>query len=170
MPLNVNDIEVLQLAAGREREANKWYRRAADLTEDKNGKATYTWLAKEELRHLAKLRKQLKSLQEERRWLPWKSLVIAVGRNEFPPPSEAEGPAKVVAGDREALEQAIRNEKASIASYRETAGKTSDPEGKAMFEDLAREEEGHLALVEEEREWIINSRKFFTLHRFPPRV
>ncbi len=43
---------------------------------------------------------------------------------------------------------------------------TPDLRGKAMFNSLAKEEEGHLALLEEELQWLTNSRKYFTLHGF----
>lgn len=166
---NMSSTEILTLATGREREANKWYRQAADLTEDKNGKSTFTWLAKEELRHLAKLRKQLKSVQEGQGWAEWKSLVSPVTRADFPPMSEAEGPYKAGAEEREALGAAIENEKKSLAFYKSALAATADLNGKEMFAALAKEEEGHLALLEEELKWINQSRKYFTLHHFPPR-
>lgn len=136
------------------------------MTEDPNGKRTLQWLAKEELRHLAKLRQQLKSVQDNDRWLEWRRATIPIERTEFPPPSEITGPVKVGAGERDALRQAIKSEQEAIAFYKEAEESTPDPHGKAMFKALAREEEGHLMLLEEELEWITRSRQYFTLHRF----
>ena len=159
-------VEALKLAIERERGANKFYRKAADMTQDPDGKRTFKWLAKEELRHLAKLRQQLRSVLDNNRWLEWRRATAPLERTEFPPLSEAVGMAKVGAGERDALRQAIESEREAIAFYQEAEDSTPDLQGKTMFKALAREEEGHLALLEEELEWITKSGKYFTLHRF----
>lgn len=64
-------IDALKLAIERERGANRFYREAAAMTEDANGRRTFRWLAKEELRHLAKLRQQLRSVLDDNKWLEW---------------------------------------------------------------------------------------------------
>ena len=159
-------VDALKLAIEREMGANKFYRKAVDMTEDPNGKRTYRWLAKEELRHLAKLRQQLKSVLENNKWLEWRRATAPIESSELPPLSEATGPIKVNAEERDALHQAIDSEREAIALYKEAEDSTPDLRGKAMFKALAREEEGHLALLEEELEWVTKSRKYFTLHRF----
>jgi len=159
-------VDALKLAIERERGANKFYRKAVDMTEDPNGKRMFNWLAKEELRHLAKLRQQLKSVQENSKWLEWRRATTPIEGSEFPPVSEASGTLKAGAGERDALRQAIASEREAIALYKAAEDSTPDLRGKAMFKALAREEEGHLTLLEEELEWINKSRKYFTLHRF----
>lgn len=163
-------VDALKLAIERERGANKFYRQAADMTEDPNGKRAFKWLAKEELRHLAKLRQQLRSVLDNNRWLEWRRATTPIERTEFPPPAEVIGTVKVGAGERDALRQAIESEREAIAFYRQAENSTPDLHGKTMFRALAREEEGHLALLEEELEWITKSRKYFTLHRFTLRA
>jgi len=162
----IDAVEALKLAIERERGANKFYRKAADMTQDANGKRTFAWLAKEELRHTAKLRQQLKSVLDNNKWLQWRRATAPIERAEFPSLSEATGPVKVGAAERDALRQAIESEREAIAFYQEAEDSTPDLHGKTMFKALAREEEGHLALLEEELEWITQSRKYFTLHRF----
>jgi rubrerythrin len=163
-------IEALELAIEREKGANKFYRQAADMTKDLNGKKMFKWLAKEELRHLAKLRQQLRSVVDNSRWLEWRRATAPIERTEFPPTSEVTGTAEVGTGERDALRLAIQAEKEAIAFYQEAGDSTPDLHGKAMFKALAREEEGHLALLEEELEWITKSRMYFTLHRFTLRA
>ncbi len=158
-------VDALKLAIERERGANKFYRQAADVAEDPDGKRMFNWLAKEEARHLAKLRQQLKSVLENK-WLEWKRATAPIDKTEFPSPSEARGTISASAGERDALRQAIKSEQEAIAFYKEAEDSTPDLRGKAMFKSLAREEEGHLALLEEELQWITRSRKYFTLHRF----
>ncbi|MBI2908778.1 MAG: ferritin family protein [Chloroflexi bacterium] len=159
-------IEALKLGAERERGANRFYREAADSTLDPKGKRVFTWLAKEELRHLAKLRQQLKSVLDKGQWLEWRRRRSPVAFTEQS--SEVTGTVKVGAAERDALTKGIEAEKKAIVFYREAAAVTSDARGKAMYRALGKEEEGHLALLEEELEWVTKSHKFTTPHRFPP--
>jgi len=158
-------VDALKLAIERERGANRFYRQAADMAEDPDGKRMFNWLAKEEARHLTKLRQQLKSVLDNR-WLEWKRATAPIDKTEFPSRSEARGTISASAGEQDALRQAIKSEQEAIAFYKEAEDSTPDLRGKTMFRSLAREEEGHLALLEEELLWITNSRKYFTLHRF----
>jgi len=166
----MNATDALKLAIERERGANRFYRQAASLTEDADGQKMFKWLAKEELRHLSKLRQQLRSVLDNDRWLEWRRMTTPLQKADLPPISEATGPAKIGAGERDALRQAIQSEREAITFYKEAEDSTPDPHGKTMFKALAREEEGHLALLEEELEWIIKSHKYFTLHRFALRA
>jgi len=163
-------IDALKLAIEREKGANKFYREAVAMTEDPNGKRTFKWLAKEELRHAAKLRQQLKSVLDNSKWLEWRRMTAPIEKAEFPPRSEATGEVKIGAREADALRKAIESERKAIAFYKEAEDSTPDLQGKTMFKALAREEEGHLALLEEELEWITKSREYFTLHRFTLRA
>ncbi|MEK7281910.1 MAG: ferritin family protein [Chloroflexota bacterium] len=159
-------VDALKIAIERERGANRFYRQAADTTENADGKAVFKWLAKEELRHLAKLRQQLKSVLGANKWLEWRRVATPIERTELPRLSEAAGSVKVDAAAQNALRRAIEAEQKSIAFYEKAADITIAPNGKAMFQALSREEKGHLALVEEELEWLIKARQYFTIHRF----
>lgn len=64
---------------------------------------------------------------------------------------------------------AIQAEREAIDFYQEAEDSTPDLHGKAMFKVLAREK-GHLALREEELEWITKSRKYFPLCGFTLRA
>ncbi len=52
--------------------------------------------------------------------------------------------------DRKALEMAMELEQANREEYRKHAAATDDPEAKAVYEKLARDEERHYAVVESE--------------------
>ncbi len=161
-------VDILKLAIERERGANKFYRQAADTTENADGKRVFKWLAKEELRHLAKLRQQLKSVLGADRWLEWRRVATPIERMELPRLSEVTGSVKADAAAQDALRQAMEAEQKSIAFYEKAADSTVAPNGKAMFLALSWEERGHLALVEEELEWLAKIRQYSTLHHFPP--
>jgi len=162
----VNAIDALKAAIEREKGANSFYDKAADMTQDAKGKSTFQWLAKEELKHLAKLREQLKSVLDNNSWLEWKTGAVPIDRTEFPPVSEATGEIDIDVGELDALRQAIESERKAIGYYKWAEDSTPDLHGKDMFKALTREEEGHLALLEEELEWITKSHQHFTLHRF----
>lgn len=159
-------VDALELAIERERGANKFYRKAAEATEDQNSKNMFHWLAKEELRHLAKLRQQLKSVLDSNKFLEWKRRTTPIDTGEFPSISEAKGTITVDASEMDALRQAIQSEKEAISFYKEAENSTPDIDGKNMFRALSKEEEGHLELLQEELNWLTQSRKYFTLHRF----
>ncbi len=159
-------VDALELAIERERGANKFYRKAAETTKDKYGKNMFHWLAKEELRHLAKLRQQLKSVLDTNSFLEWKRRTAPINSEEFPSISEATGKITADAAELDALRQAIQSEKDAIAFYKEAEESTPDLNGKNMFRALAREEKGHQELLEEELKWLTQARKYFTLHRF----
>jgi len=163
-------VDALKLGIEREKGANKFYRNAAKATKDRNGKNMFDWLAKEELRHLAKLRQQLKSVLDNNKWLEWKRVTAPMNKAEFPSISEATGTITVDASEMEALRQGIKSEQDAIAFYKDAEDSTPDLKGKNMFRALGKEEEGHLSLLEEELNWITQSRKYFTLHRFELRA
>jgi rubrerythrin len=163
-------LDALKLGIERESGANKFYQKAAQATRDQNGKNMFDWLAKEELRHLARLRQQLKSVLDNNKWLEWKRVTTPMNKTEFPSISEATGTTTVDASEMDALRQGIKSEKDAIAFYKEAEDSTPDLKGKNMFRALGKEEEGHLSLLEEELQWLTQSRKYFTLHRFALRA
>jgi rubrerythrin len=163
-------VDALKLGIERERGANRFYREAAEATKDQNGKNMFHWLAKEELRHLAKLRQQLKSVLDTNRFLEWNRRATSMDREEFPSISEATGTITADTAELDALRQAIKSEMDAITFYREAEDSTPDLRGKNMFRALGREEEGHLSLLVEELKWLTQSRKYFTLHRFELRA
>jgi len=162
----MKDTDALRLAIDRERGANKFYRNASNIAGDSDGKIMFGWLAKEEARHLAKLRQQLKSVIESDKWLEWRRATTPIDRTEFHSASEVIGTIGTSAGEMDALHKAIESEQEAIIFYKKAEDSTPDLRGKSMFKSLAAEEEGHLALLEEESKWITQSHKHFTLHRF----
>jgi rubrerythrin len=54
-----------------------------------------------------------------------------------------------------AIETAIQIEKDGLAFYREAARQTNDPNGKKMFQSLARDEAAHLKLFEDARQALL---------------
>ncbi len=61
-----------------------------------------------------------------------------------------------------AIETAIQIEKDGLAFYTEAAQQTSDPNGKKMFQSLARDEAGHLRLFEDTRQALLERGKWLS--------
>ena len=170
----MNEMEALELALARERQAHKYYTEAAARSTHEASRRMFNWLASEEMGHAAILEKQCKQMSGGGAWLTeegWKScadLSNPVQRSEFPAPSELKAEPKPDLPELEILSQAIDAEKEAISLYFKLADQVSDPDGKAMLRKLSAVEQGHLDLLEEEREWLKKSRVSFPLHRFPP--
>ena len=159
-------IYALELAIEREREASKSYRKAAELTVHPYGREMFTWLASEESWHQVYLESQLRSRFDRSSWLDWEEKRIPISVNEFPKTSEAAIEYSPSSDELFALDDAIKSEKESIELYRQNVAITTDPAGKTMFTSLAIQEEGHLALLEKQLEWLDRHRTYFIIARF----
>ena len=168
----MNELEALNLAIEREKEAHRRYGEAAARTTDEKGKKMFSWLASEEMGHVRILERERESVKESGTWLSeeeWASgdeLTQPIERSEFPSLSEVKGELDTAAPELEILKQAIEAEKEAASFYAELAEIVSDSNGKAMLTKLSDVEKGHRDLLEEEYEWLRRSRKFFPLHRF----
>jgi rubrerythrin len=162
----VKAVDALMLAIERERGARALYLGAASRASDPDGQRMFNWLAEEEYRHMAALKRQLDSLLEHDKWLEPGSAISPVERTEFPPASEAIRTHGVDTDEERILLQAMESEEESILFYREAEESTPDLGGKSMFRLLAEEERGHLTLLQGELEWVTKYRKYFGLPRF----
>jgi rubrerythrin len=168
----MNELEALNLAIEREKEAHLRYSEAAERATDGKGKQMFSWLASEEMGHMRILEKERAAVEKSGKWLAeeaWASsgdLSQPIERAEFPSLSEVKGELKTDAPELEILKAAIEAEREAASFYAELAQNISDPNGKAMLNKLSAIETGHLNLLEEEYEWLRRSREFFTVHRF----
>ena len=168
----MNELEALKLAIEREKGAHRRYSEAAARATDDTANKMFSWLASEEMGHVRILEKEHAAVTESGKWLSeetWASggdLSQPVERSEFPSLSEVEGELKTDAPEREIINRAIETEKEAISFYANLAEGVSDPDGEAMLKKLSEIEQGHLALLEEEEEWLRKSKTLFPLHRF----
>lgn len=153
MKRRMKAIDALRLAVERERGALNFYRDAARMDENPDGRRMFHWLAKEEARHLIRLRGQLNALLDNSRWTRCDRTDFASARSDFPSVSEASGPVSRRAAEREALAKAVESEKEAVTFYRYVEEATPDLNGKSMFRLLAEEEQRHIELLERELEW-----------------
>ncbi len=148
-------IGALTMAIRIEQNGYRFYRRAADETQDPQAKALFERLAEDEVAHERILRNRLKALQEDGTWVP-------VGEDEWPDDglsavsSPIFSPERLKEGIRDytselsALRMAYLIEKNAVAFYTKAAQETGDPVGAAMYRDLADWEREHQRVLEDE--------------------
>jgi rubrerythrin len=161
----VSEIDALRLAIEKERGAHQYYSEAAGRVTNEASKKMFTWLANEEKGHLHLLESQCAAVEQSSEWLA-EDKTPAIARSEFPSLSEAKDDPRTEVPEMDILSKAIADEREAAQSYAEMAEAVSDPKGKEMLRKLSQIENGHLALLEEEYEFIRRSKPMFPLHRF----
>ncbi|MFN2187099.1 MAG: ferritin-like domain-containing protein [Anaerolineae bacterium] len=148
-------LAALQMAIQTEIDGHSFYKRFAEQTEDPDARVMFERLAQDEVTHLELLRNVKVMLEQSGEWAEYTGL----------PPSTVEGAPifsrerveqNVVAytSDLSALRVAYLIEKDAVDFYRRAAQEIDDPNGKIMYLDLVRMEEGHLALLQGEYDFL----------------
>ena len=138
--------EALKLAIKAEKDSMDFYRKAASATKDDRAKKVFDMLANEEVGHLKAFFEHykggefgdVKSYMEtppDTNNLTYKALVKAITDNTH---------------EKEALEIAMKEEKACIDQYTGLAKDIVDPLVRGVFERVVKETENHYALIEDE--------------------
>ena len=165
-------IYALDVAIAREKEAQEFYLKAAEKTEDKDGKHLLKWLAKEEEWHAFGIQKQLKSLLGKQGWQEWQEKSIPITERDIEVASEtahtreATSYAHITKGEVSAVRTAMRAEKRAVVFYTRCAEASTDPNAKKMWESLVKTEEGHFKLLQREMEIVTTQKRYFFLPRF----
>jgi len=145
----------LQMAIQTEIDGYGFYQKFAAQTQDPDARAMFERLARDEVMHLELLRNVRAMLEESGEWAEYRgmSLPPAEGAPIFSRERVAEN---IVAytSDLSALRVAYLIEKDAVDFYRRAAQETDDPNGKRIYLDLVKMEEGHLALLQGEYEFL----------------
>ena len=144
-------LAALQMAIQTELDGFNFYQEFAERTEDSNARAMFEQLAKDEVMHLELLRNNKAMLQEGGEWIQY--LAVSPDPIKGAPIFSRERVAQNVVAytsDLSALRMAYLIEKDAVAFYTRAAQETDDPNGRRMFFDLAKMEQGHLNLLEGE--------------------
>jgi rubrerythrin len=154
-------LGALRMAIRIEQNGTRFYRRAAEETDDPGGKALFNRLADEEIAHESIVRARLDALEREGTWMP-------VSDGEWPeesPLAEGEPIFSRIRVEEEvsdytselsALRMAYLIEKNAVAFYTKAARETEDPVGSAMYQDLASWEGTHQRVLEREYQFLAN--------------
>jgi rubrerythrin len=142
--------DALQIAMDAELKAQAFYAQAAFKVQDPHGRDLLGRLAAFEQYHYEQLAKLARSLQEDGQFIAYEARSV----EEFSPlVASGEAAATQLEELRDTagiLSKAIENEKTAGERYRALAGETADPDGQAMFRNLANEEMIHQRILEDE--------------------
>jgi len=160
-------IGALTMAIRVEQNGYRFYRRAAEETDDARGKELFLSLADDEVAHESILKTRLAAL--ERRGT-WKRVADA----EWPDESPFTGDEPIFSRKRieegvhdytselSALRMAYLIEKNAVEFYTKAARETPDPVGRAMYQDLADWEREHQRVLEQEYTFLADRFKLDT--------
>lgn len=144
-------LAALQMAIQTELDGFAFYQKFADQTDDPNARAMFQRLAEDEVMHLELLRNTKAMLEDSGEWGEYKGVPLDVAKGA-PIFSRERVAQNVVAytSDLSALRMAFLIEKDAVEFYGRAAAETDDPNGRRMFLDLVKMEQGHLDLLEGE--------------------
>ena len=141
----------VQLAAEAEKQSRDFYRDAAQKAGNEAIQRLFNGLADFEQHHYDKVVELTLSLQKKGKFLFYEGYSLPIPAQSEIDMSKGAGDAlgatKVSMMDVLTLAQNV--EKQADKRYTALAGQTSDPDGKAMFQQLAKEEQRHLKLLTE---------------------
>lgn len=152
-------LAALEQAMRIEEEGRRFYLEAEAITAERSGKRMFHALAEDEEEHLNILRREYVSLKAGRSWLP---VETARASGASPPrlslfPKEAEAKRSLIkpdTTDADALEIAINLERRGYAMYAQAVAEIDDPAGQAVYRFLVKEEDRHLTLLQQAREYL----------------
>ena len=148
-------LAALEMAIQTEIDGYAFYQRFAERTEDPAARAMFERLAQDEVMHLELLRNAKTALEEDGRWIEYRgSEREPVAGAPIFSRERIEQNLVAYTSDLSALRVAYLIEKDAVDFYSQAAERTEDPDGKRMFQDLIRMEQGHLELLQGEYEFL----------------
>jgi len=144
-------LAALQMAIQTELDAYNFYQGFAERTTDPQAQVMFERIAHDEVMHLELLRNTKALLEDQEKWISYQGTALSSIQGA-PIFSRERVEQNIVAytSDLSALRLAYLIEKDAVEFYSRAAEQTGDPNGKRMFFDLVRMEQGHLQLLEGE--------------------
>ncbi len=143
--------DALEIAIANEEQGFHFYSHAIELTMDETTRMVFTRLADEEQEHLTVLQREYEALRRAHTWLEDEPSLLYFDNERlqsiFPKDRDEIGRIMQAAGPIEALHIAMDAERRSYDVFRYYAKKVDYPQGRAIFEQFAHEEERHLTLI-----------------------
>ncbi len=144
-------LAALAMAIQTEIDGHSFYQQFAERTQDPNAQAMFQRLAQDEVMHLELLNSSKAMLEQNGTWSDYKGMTLRPieGAPIF---SRERVEQNIVAysSDLSALRIAFLIEKDAVDFYTHAAEQTTDANGRRMFLDLVKMEQGHLDLLEGE--------------------
>jgi rubrerythrin len=140
------DLEGLRIAAEMEKRGGEFYRLAARVSRSQEAKELLTSLAADEAVHLREFQKLYERAEAENRapYAPERAAYLSAMAAEIAFPEGVVGAADKLGSPEAILEHAIQSEQDSIRFYTELTKTTGCEPMASVFEDIIRQETGHL--------------------------
>jgi rubrerythrin len=146
--LDLNEVEILQVALAHEERARAFYERMADRHGDSTAGDLFAFLSREEVAHIAKLsgRHGIPEFQKDwqKKYVPYLIDLERLALEEGVEAQYATGPEAVRSG----LSIAKKAESHAIAFYAQAGKSVEDRKTRALLAELEIEERNHLARIE----------------------
>jgi rubrerythrin len=148
-------LAALQMAIQTEIDGYTFYQKFAERTDDPGARAMFERLAEDEVTHLELLRNTKAMLEDTGQWAEYKGMALDPVESA-PIFSRQRVEQNIVSytSDLSALRVAFLIERDAVDFYSQAAASTDDPNGKRMFLDLVKMEQGHLELLEGEYDFL----------------
>jgi len=148
-------LAALEMAIQTEIDGHAFYEKFSRQTEDPDAQAMFERLAQDEVMHLELLRNAKAMLEESGKWLEYRGTDLkAISGAPIFSRERVEQNLVAYTSDLSALRMAYLIEKDAVDLYTRAAERTQDPDGKRMFLDLVRMEQGHLDLLQGEYDFL----------------
>jgi rubrerythrin len=146
--LDLNEVEILQVALAHEERARAFYERMADRHGDSTAGDLFAYLSREEVAHIAKLsnRHGVPEFQKDwqEKYVPYLIDLERLAWEEGVEAQYATGPEAVRSG----LGIAKKAETHAIAFYAQAGKSVGDRKTRALLAELEAEERSHLVRIE----------------------
>ena len=145
--------DALEMAIANEQQGLHFYNHAIEATGDATTREVFTSLAAEEEEHLGVLQAEFDDLRQRHAWLDDEPALLQFDNERlesiFPKGREHIRQMVRSASPSEALQAAMDAERRSCEFFRHYANQVDKPQGRAIFEQFAIEEERHLKVIRE---------------------
>ena len=140
------DLEGLRIAAEMEKRGGEFYRLATRVSRSQEAKELLTSLAADEAVHLREFQRLYEKAEAEKRapYAPERAAFLSAMAAEIAFPEGVVGAADKLGSPEAILEHAIQSEQDSIRFYTELTKTTGCEPMASVFEDIIRQETGHL--------------------------
>jgi len=158
-------LEVLVRAMITEQDGYDFYMAAADRVADEKGKAMLKGLANDEVEHLHILQSEYGKVKGGGSFIDLESaranLPAEPGMRLFPEKSNLGPMLEGVTNDEQALRVALEFELKGYEMYDKAAQDASDDNAREVFTYLAKQEDGHYALIQQTLNYLVDDGMWF---------
>lgn len=149
-------IQIIQRAVQAERDGNRFYNRAAEAARDPKARKMWGQLAGDELYHVQVIQDLYQDLLPGSPGDPVPGFPIFQELKK-----ETAGAVPDFGNENEVLEKALANEKEAKEFYRRTSDSVAPGRAREVFLDLLEMEEGHIRLLQAERDFLEKTGFYF---------